>query len=350
MSAQPPVRQSTLPAVAVQRLTAVWALSEAGVGGVLHALHLPVTGLLVGGSAVLFITLLAFFAPDRKTILRATVVVLLIKAMVSPHSPVGAYVAVAFQGVMGWLLFSTFRNIRFAALLLGIITLLESALQRLLMLTLLFGKPFWQAVDAFGKSVVQWFGYQEVSVSLSQWLIGGYLSIHLLAGMGLGWLAGKLPGWIANELRREPTLLLPDGISNLPPSLRSPQPWWKTRSVWLTIAFAVIVALAVWLLPLNSPDAGWQAGLVLLRALLIITLWYALVAPLLLRAFRAFLRKRASAYADDVAGVLAMLPLLRTVFVQSWQQSARATGWPRYRKFLITFLTAALTVRPAEPV
>ena len=51
------------------RLTALWALIEAGLGGLLHAFHLPFTGIILGGFAVLIISLLAqhfekpFFSP-----------------------------------------------------------------------------------------------------------------------------------------------------------------------------------------------------------------------------------------------------------------------------------------------
>ncbi len=47
--------------LAVQRLTALWAFSESGLGGILHALQMPFTGLLVGGMAILLISLIAFF-------------------------------------------------------------------------------------------------------------------------------------------------------------------------------------------------------------------------------------------------------------------------------------------------
>ena len=47
--------------LAIQRLTALWAFAESGLGGMLHALQLPFTGLIVGGLSVIIITLIAKF-------------------------------------------------------------------------------------------------------------------------------------------------------------------------------------------------------------------------------------------------------------------------------------------------
>ena len=71
---------------AVERLTALWALNEAGLGGLIHAMRVPFTGIVVGSTAVVLIALIAFFAEKKaKAILKATVIVLLIKAAASPH-------------------------------------------------------------------------------------------------------------------------------------------------------------------------------------------------------------------------------------------------------------------------
>jgi hypothetical protein len=65
-------------------LTALWAFVEAGLGGFLHALHLPFTGIVLGGFAVLIISLLAmcYDKPFAK-IVQATLIVLAIKAAVN---------------------------------------------------------------------------------------------------------------------------------------------------------------------------------------------------------------------------------------------------------------------------
>src|SRR4051812_9858770 len=92
---------------AVSRLTALWALSESGLGGIMHAMKIPLTGFFVGGFAVIIIALIAHFSDKSlRAILQSTLLVILVKAAVSPQSPFMAYIAVAFQGVAGALIFS----------------------------------------------------------------------------------------------------------------------------------------------------------------------------------------------------------------------------------------------------
>src|SRR5690606_29531378 len=91
--------------LAIQRLTALWALNECGLGGLLHALNSPMTGLLVGSIAMVCIALICSLADDKwRTVMSSLLIVLIIKALVSPHSSPTAYVAVAFQGVTGALI------------------------------------------------------------------------------------------------------------------------------------------------------------------------------------------------------------------------------------------------------
>ncbi|MDX5320402.1 MAG: hypothetical protein LPK45_04875, partial [Bacteroidota bacterium] len=77
------------------RLIALWGLAESGLGGYMHAMKIPFTGIFVGGSAVIILSLLASLSEKRfQTLLRATLVVLLIKFTVSPHTSPFAYIAV----------------------------------------------------------------------------------------------------------------------------------------------------------------------------------------------------------------------------------------------------------------
>ena len=58
------------------KLTAIWAVSESGLGGLLHAIKLPFSGLFLGSLAVLIITYLAYISQNKfNTILKATLLV-----------------------------------------------------------------------------------------------------------------------------------------------------------------------------------------------------------------------------------------------------------------------------------
>lgn len=79
----------------VLKITALWAFSESAFGGILHALTIPLRGLFISSAAVLFISLIALFSNNSKEIPKATIIVVLIKAIVSLHSPLTAYFAVS---------------------------------------------------------------------------------------------------------------------------------------------------------------------------------------------------------------------------------------------------------------
>ena len=42
------------------RIIALWVLCEVMLGGIIHVLHIPVSGLIVGSAAVIFICLIAY--------------------------------------------------------------------------------------------------------------------------------------------------------------------------------------------------------------------------------------------------------------------------------------------------
>src|SRR5690606_19472551 len=84
----------------IEKLTALWALNECGLGGFMHVLNSPFTGVIVGGISILLISLIAFYAENKwQSILKALLIVLIIKMGVSPYSPFAAYIAVSFQAV-----------------------------------------------------------------------------------------------------------------------------------------------------------------------------------------------------------------------------------------------------------
>ena len=96
---------------AIYRITTLWAFSECGLGGLMHAFKFPFTGIFVGGLSVLFITLIALNSRNLKQdIFKALTIVLLIKLAVSPHSPIAAYFAVSLQAVLGFLIFRLFST------------------------------------------------------------------------------------------------------------------------------------------------------------------------------------------------------------------------------------------------
>ena len=338
---QPPIAPSAVATPSVVRLTALWALVESGLGGILHAFHLPVTGVVVGGTAVVLITLIAHFADHPRRILRATLLVLIVKALVSPHSPLGAYVAVAFQGVIGWAIYSLLRPSLVTTSLFAVVALLESALQKVLMLTLFFGAPLWQAVDQWGNWVQQQFFAASLVDSLATVLLVAYIALHILAGLLIGWIAYRLPAEIAREQAQlsQMNFFEFSDRPTLSRKRRSGRRWWLIVGLLLT-------GVVLYLLTLSDADSPLSlAGFYLLRTVLVLGVWYVWLAPTLTRLVRRWLLRRQGQYGHQVDTLLAWLPVFKRMTHQQYRQlSQNHRGWALYRRWVLRTVALALTI------
>ncbi len=185
------------------QLTALWAFVEVTLGGLLHAIRLPLTGLVVGGSAVAILCAMAYTSKNIwKDIVRATGVVLVVKAGASPHSPIPAYLAVSFQGFAAALLFSIIRNYKLATVVFAVLAMLESALQKLLTLVIMYGKSLKYAIDVFSNSLVKELHldlyFHHSSISAADGLAVIYISLYVLWGCVLGFRMAGFPNRIAS--------------------------------------------------------------------------------------------------------------------------------------------------------
>jgi ABC-type thiamin/hydroxymethylpyrimidine transport system permease subunit len=135
------------------------------------------------------ISLLAWHFPQRGIILKATIIVCVFKMMLSPHSPATAYIAVLFQGLAGELLFLNRKYFRISCLLLAVIALVESAIQRLLVLTILYGTQLWEAVNIFLSRL----SGESSPTSYSWYFAAGYVLLHLVVGIFVGRFIATLP-------------------------------------------------------------------------------------------------------------------------------------------------------------
>lgn len=168
------------------QLTALWAFVEVTLGGMLHALRVPFTGVVVGGTAVAIIGIMGLYSISPwQDILKATGLVILVKAGASPHAPLPAFVAVGFQGVLGAFIFQVFRFSTSSVIVFAVFSMLESALQKLILMTILYGKSLWDALDVFIEAVLKSVRFSSDTQG-SYWIVGIYVSIYLIWGIYLG--------------------------------------------------------------------------------------------------------------------------------------------------------------------
>lgn len=315
----------------ISRLTALWALSEAGLGGVLHALQSPFTGLFVGGFAIVLISLIAYFAEDkRKTIFRSLLVVLIIKLAVSPHSPPTSYMAVSFQALMASLIYSKLSLSKWSAMLLGVVTLIESAIQKLLVLWLIYGSSLWDALDSFSDYVVERMGFLG-NVFSSSALISIYLWLYALLGIVVGYIIYDIVRYLevnqGNVKYQIQAIEFDDEIG----VARKKRGRWR-QWVILGIFFALIAAYYFFV---KEGDAVWKNWLyIFLRSTGILLLWYYVIGPLFKKYFSQFLEKKKHKVQEEVDETLTLLPYLRKVTKLAWKENKGERGLNKLRNFM----------------
>jgi hypothetical protein len=307
------------------RLIALWVMVEAVLGGMIHGLKLPVSGLIVGSCAVLCICLIAYYVPARGAILKATVVVAIFKMMLSPQSPPAAYLAVFFQGAVGQLLFTSNRFFKLSCILLGFLALTESAVQRAIVLTVLYGTGFWKAVNEFFNKLTG----ESTLTNYSLLLVVAYLFIHVVTGVIVGWVAGNFAersaGW---RLSKQHQVISPESHTELV------QPQKNKYKTGLLIVWLILLALTLQSYfrigtPLLSSNIIVR---ILLRSVLIFLTWYFIVSPLLVYLLKKWLHLQQTKLHKTIREVVALLPYTQAVLWTSWKLSSGKSGWKRLKE------------------
>ncbi len=327
--------------VTAKRITAIWALSETTFGGLLHALHIPLTGIFVGGAAVIFITLIAYFSDQKYSIIKATIIVLILKGVVSPYTPLAAYFAVLLQGILGQILFANKKHISLSAFILSVTTLLVFGFQKVIILTIVFGKTFWQSIDAFTNFIVDQFhfnGQNSQAIHFSFILIAAYVLLHLFAGIFIGILAGRIPNWITASINKNDyyiTDIKPENNSNLlfDTNKNSKRVRKRKRAVMFAV-IAIATLILSYLIPGIKSNLFTDVAVMILRAIIITLIWYFYLAPLLINYSKRYLKKRQNRYTEEVEEIIALFPQLKNILFHCWNKSSGHKGFQKYRLFL----------------
>ena len=326
---------------AIQRLTALWAFTESGPGGIMHALQIPFTGLLVGGMAVIMISLIAVFSEyNYRQILKSAVIVLIVKAMVSPHTPFPAYIAVAFQAILGYALFSLLKVNFFSIALLSTIAMLESAIQKILILTLFFGKSLWIAMNDMIAFITKQFG-NAVSNG-GYWIVSVYILLYVAGGLLIAVCAYRTIKSFNAE--NKPLLPEPSTAINydvLRTKKSNPKSVYKKFLLLILLMTGLSVVLFIFA---ADNQQGWLAvAKTITWTLSAILIWFMLIVPLFTKAIQKLLKKKQSRYSEEVLGILSFLPVLKQLTSHAWQQSKLHQGFGRWQFFFTSLIHTTLT-------
>lgn len=333
--------------LAIQRLTALWALNECGLGGILHAFNSPFTGLLVGSLAMVCITFICALAEHKwRTMMASLIIVLIIKALVSPHSSPTAYVAVAFQGVTGALIYRFIPNLLVGSLFFFTLGLLESALQRLIMLTVIFGNSLWEAINMWGKGIADKWNIL-IPVSSSQLLIYIYLSIHFVVGLLMGWITWRAVRAVAQHWGKAAYQLELDqhDRKEFIGTGKKGKKKWMRYILLLGLLLMIVLAYSQF----GNSENAVQTGLVtLLRVVIILVLWFVFLAPLFIKLLQSFLKKKHQQLAGEVSRTMDMFPQLLWIIDKAWKETSHLHFVQRWKTFVILAMVYVLQYKTID--
>lgn len=303
---------------AVYKLTFLWAFAESGLGGLLHGFKLPITGFVLGAFSVIIISLIAYFSEKPfKDIVQATLMVVVIKFTVSPHSPLPAYVAVLFQGVLGALIFQTAKHGAWSVMVFSILVLLESAIQKPLVATVLFGTELWIALDELMNRVFSFVGIAGGENFSLRFLLA-YLFVYLAWALVVGRWAYQLPYQLQN--------IQPEKMKGMP--IETMSPMMKSKSskvVYLLLTIIVLAALALYLLQNSNP---W---VYLLRTTIVLFIVYLVMVPVIKWGLAKFTAKHNS----FIQAYLVALPNVQTTVQKALSfSSVENTYWKKTTAFV----------------
>ena len=182
-------------------------------------------------------------------------------------------------------------------------------------------------------------------MSFSIWLISAYIGIHLLAGLAVGVLAARIPGWIEQEIKKKKKIyLLEDQENKLEIKTdRKRRFWLQKPSAYVIIIFAGILVILSFLFPEISETQGLKAVVMIVRSTCILILWYSLVGPYLLKLSQKYFRSKQNKYAEEVQKILNILVPIRYIIFKTWNESQRFSGLERIKKFILMSLVTILS-------
>lgn len=318
----------------ISRITTLWAITECGLGGFFHAIQSPFTGLLVGGLSVIYICLIVYHSASKvRDLAQALFFVLLVKFVVSPHSPPGAYLAVSMQCLFGMFFFTVIPHHKTAALFTAIASLVSSALQKVIILTIIFGMPLWEALDKFVKVVVGFMDFVTLpeSFSASLWLVSVFVGIYFIGGIMVGWMAGALPSLLMKRRSELAEITSSFQLTHVP--VFSPTGKRSFMMPLLVVAMMALVFVFDYMF-ISSETAVYQ----LLRTMLVIGAWMLVFNPLMRFVLGRYFRGKQAAYENQVERVRESLPRMSAFARFAWKRSRTMQGRWRLLNFVVLFI------------
>ncbi len=331
--------------LAVAKLTALWALSEGGLGGILHATRLPMRGVVLACIAAAAICLITHAAGRRTAALRAAIIVIAVKAVLAPHSLGTAHLAVLNQALLGTGCMVLFGPSLVGCLLTGALCLIETSLHPLLWATILGGTDLWVALDDLLVRGQRWLVGRTLIPDPARWGVLLLVGVHAVFGLFAGLIAWRLPRVAGRIVERHRRLTEKTSVRASAPTeaARSRRPRW-VRTARAAILIVAVVMLAGPGLALSG-EGVWYRRLAVAsaRVVAVIGLLVFVVRPLATRLTHWLLRRgRANA---RFPATLVEVRTLQDEAATLWRESA-CLSLPRRLPHVVAVMFATALIQP----
>jgi hypothetical protein len=315
----------------ITRLSALWALTEITLGGVLHALRIPLTGLLVGSTALACVYLIAITTSQYRSILKSLSAVMAIKMMSSPQASPFSYLAMSAQSLCCVPLAGPRGRSRIWVTVMFLLASFYSPLQKLAILYVTFGH---QGLSVVLGELRDWVAPSLTTTEFLFFPVALWFGAHLATGFFLAkWLhrwttSGRDRLELQDEWKRTETTTLP---------LQSPSQVFSLRHI--ASSTVIVIALSI-LFFFGSDLPTWFH--VLWRPLLIILCWQLIIRPLITILSRRWTSTTGSD--GNIRAVMDEFPRMWSILSFAQKKSIVVSGWTsRVRTFLRVILLLSLT-------
>lgn len=309
------------------RLVLLWALVEISLGGFLHSLRLPLSGLMVGSIAILALYLIARQSETYREVVFAFVMVASLKFAFSPQSSPFSYIAMLIQ-TMCVLPFTGPAKLPTKALIFSLLIAasLYSPFQKLMILWITLGNEViigmldWveQMVPFIhNQSIIWWF-------PIVMWFL-----IHLIAGLLISVFAIRWRGGLTFERNLEvkwDTFRNQEHITSYKEYQRTDK---KVFILFISLATIILLVLMI------ISQSSWSN--LIIRPLAIIIVWIIVMRPLIyLWGSKRSLSKEDSFLHQQIKE---LIPTFRRGVLFSWTE-AKQVSWIHFpARFITVFFT-----------
>jgi hypothetical protein len=242
------------------------------------------------------------------------------------------------QFVLGYILFFGGFN-KISAILLGFFSLLFSAFQKIIILTLLFGMTLWESIDIFFNFVLDKLLPDSLNInetSFSYLIIGVYIALHIIGGLVAGWYASILPSRLAihNLGKIESMNENVNDFLNSNNKGKRKRKWWLKPSGIILFLFLIFVIIISFLFDEVDSSIATKIAIMFARSIVIIIVWYYFISPLLLKFVNKVLLTKKQKRTEEIENIVHVFPNIKSIIKYSWNKTHNYKGIKRIIIFI----------------